>query len=219
MTVGLLGGTFDPVHQGHLDVARAAQTALALDEVWLIPARHPPHRDVPVASAAHRFAMVGLAIADQPDLRVCDAEMDRTTPSFTIDTLERLGTRLAPAAGATCFITGADAFLEIRTWHRWRELLDRCAFAVVSRPGCRAPQLRDALPELAADMRDAPCGLTAGPGIFLIDDRTADVSSTRVRRALNSGRALPGLVPDLVTDYAVRHGLYAAPKTEETLKG
>lgn len=219
MTVGLLGGTFDPIHQGHLDVAVAAQQALGLDEVWLIPARHPPHRTPPVASAAHRFAMVALAVSGQPRLRVSDAEMEIAGPSYTIDTLARIEGQRPSLAGSFCFITGADAFRDIRTWRQWSDLVDRCHFAVVSRAGCPAGAMRTALPELAARMHDAPCRVTPTPGIFLVDAETAPVSSTDVRRALQDGRPAPGLLPDAVAEYAVCHGLYAGPVVLETPRG
>lgn len=218
-TVGLLGGTFDPVHHGHLDVACAAQRALALDEVWLVPARQPPHRTPPVASAAHRFAMVALALAGQPHLRVSDVEMNVDGPSYTIDTLGRLEAAQPALAGSLIFIAGADAFRDITTWRRWQDLLDRTHFAVVSRPGLPAAALRTELPDLAARMFDAPCTKTAAPGIFLIDEVTADVSSTEVRSRLATSQVVPGLLPDLVAEYAVRHGLYAGSSGLENPKG
>jgi nicotinate-nucleotide adenylyltransferase len=208
-TVGLLGGTFDPIHRGHLDVACAAQRALALDEVWLVPARHPPHRSAPLASAAHRFAMVALALAGHPHLLVSDVEMNLDGPSYTMDTLERLEAAQPAQAGSIVFIAGADAFRDIRTWWRWQDLLARTHFAVVSRPGLPAAAMRTQLPDLASRMIDTPCTKTAVPGIFLIEEVTADVSSTEVRRHLANGRMIPGLLPDLVADYATRHGLYA----------
>ena len=219
MTVGLLGGTFDPIHQGHLDVAVAAQLALGLDEVWLIPARHPPHRTRPIASAAHRFAMAALAVTGNPQLRVSDVEMEVAGPSFTIDTLERIETQRPSLTGSLCFITGADAFREIKTWRQWDELTGRCHFAVVSRAGCPAGAMRSAMPELAARMFDAPCRLTPTPGIFLVHAETARVSSTDVRSALQSGRPTSGLLPNAVAEYAVCHGLYAGPAVLETPRG
>lgn len=207
--VGLLGGTFDPIHAGHLDVARAARLALQLDDVWLIPARRPSHRTVPVASAAHRFAMAALAIAFDPSLRLSDVEMEHDRPSFTIDTIARLEQDEPALKGSFVFITGADAFREIRTWHRWEILLDRCHFAVVSRDGLPAATLRDHLPDLASRMVDAPCTLPSSPGIFLIDAVTSQVSSTTVRRALAAGESMKGLLPDAVAEYAVRQRLYA----------
>jgi nicotinate-nucleotide adenylyltransferase len=219
MTVGLLGGTFDPIHQGHLDVAAAAQLALGLDEVWLIPSRHPPHRTQPVASAAHRFAMAALAVTGHAHLRVSDVEMEITGPSFTIDTLERIETKRPSLIGSLCFITGADAFKDIKSWRQWDTLIGRCHFAVVSRVGCPASSMRAALPELAARMYDAPCRLTPAPGIFLVDADTARVSSTEVRRTLQSGHPLSGLLPEVVAEYAVSHGLYAEPVVLETPRG
>lgn len=217
--VGLLGGTFDPIHCGHLDVARAARQALGLDEVWLIPARHPPHRNAPVASAAHRFAMAALAVAGDASLRLCDVEMERDGPSFTIETLDVLELRYPEVRGAFVFVTGADAFRDIRTWRRWHELVDRCHFAVVSRPGEPSAGLRDALPELADRMYEAPGTLPTKPGIFLIEALTAAVSSTEVRTALAAGRPLEGLLPAAVATYAERHRLYPAPADPETTKG
>jgi len=219
MTVGLLGGTFDPIHRGHLDVALAAQQALKLDEVWLIPARHPPHRTAPIASAAHRFAMVALAVAGHPRLRVCDVEMDVPGPSFTIDTLERIEARSPSLHGSLYFITGADAFREIKTWRRWSDVINRCHFAVVSRDDDPAGFMRSALPDLAPRMYDAPSGCTTTPGICLIDARTAPVSSTEVRRLLREGRSATGLLPEAVAEYAVRQRLYAEPEVLETPRG
>ncbi|ODS55708.1 MAG: nicotinate (nicotinamide) nucleotide adenylyltransferase [Acidobacteria bacterium SCN 69-37] len=217
--VGLFGGTFDPIHQGHLDVARAVHEALSLETVRFIPARRPPHRTPPLASAAHRFAMTALAIAGDARLRVSDAEMDQDGPSFTIDTLDRIE-RIEPArTGTFVFITGSDAFRDIRTWHRWPDLLDRCHFAVVSRVGLPAATLREALPDLAARMHDAPCPVTATPGIFLVDAATAPVSSTELRQALTEGAPVDDLLPDAVAEYAVRHGLYRAPGALEAPRG
>jgi nicotinate-nucleotide adenylyltransferase len=218
-TVGLLGGTFDPIHNGHLDVARAARLALALDEVWLVPACCPPHRTRPVASAAHRFAMAALAVSGDPSLRISDAEMDTDGPSFTIDTLDRLEAQRPSLVGSLVFITGADAFRDIRTWRRWQELLERCHFAVISRAGSPAGDLRRDLPELADRMQDSPCTVTPSPGIFLIEAKTADVSSTQVRQGLAAGNRLAGLLPEAVAEYAVRHGLYADAAVLETSRG
>lgn len=217
--VGLLGGTFDPIHDGHLDVARAARRALGLDEVWFLPARHPSHRTRPVASASHRFAMVALAVSGDRGLRVSDAEMDTDGPSFTIDTITRLEQQRPSLARSLVFITGADAFRDIRTWRRWQELLDRCHFAVVSRVGFPAGDLRAALPELSNRMHDTPCTVPPSPGIFLIDAKTTDVSSTHVRQTLATGHRLAGLLPEMVAEYAVRHGLYADPAVLETPRG
>jgi nicotinate-nucleotide adenylyltransferase len=208
MTVGLFGGTFDPIHNGHLDVARAARGALGLSEVWVVPARLPPHRNLPVASAAHRFAMAALAIVDDDGLVLSDLEMDTDGPSYTTHTLDRLIERGVDTR-ALCLITGADAFLDIRSWKDYPQLLDRCHFAVVSRPGTSALTLPSALPDLAGRMELAAPVLPSRPRILLVDAPTAPVSSTDVRRARAAGQSLAGLVPPAVAAYIDRHALYA----------
>lgn len=205
---GLLGGTFDPIHLGHLDVAEAARAALDLDRVVLVPAHIPPHRRPPQASAAHRFAMAALAILDRPGLLVSDLEIASDAPSFTASTLDQL------AGGGTdmdslFLITGADAFRDIRTWRQYPALLDRCHFVAVSRPGCPASSLREALPELASRMIDPPFALPPRPSIFLVEAKTAAVSSTDVRRRIAEGLSLAGVVPAAVAAHISRHGLYA----------
>lgn len=213
MRLGLFGGTFDPVHVGHLDVARAAKRTLGLDRVWFIPARVPPHRHVPYASAAHRFAMASLAVQHESELLVSDVEMDVPGPSYTADTLDRLHAHGVDVRSA-CFIIGADAFRDITAWRAYPGVLDRCHFAVVSRPGLPAPALRTLLGALAPRMVDAPCAIPSEPSILLVDVPTAPVSSTDVRRSLASGGPIQGMVPDSVADHIARHALYAARGAE-----
>lgn len=210
---GLLGGTFDPIHFGHLDVADAARQALGLDQVILVPARVPPHRRPPIASAAHRFAMAVLAVQDRSALLVSDLEMAAEGPSFTASTLDQLSARGVDTR-SLFFITGADAFREIRTWRQFPEILDRCHFVAVSRPGCPAASLRDALPDLVPRMVDAPCADPPRPSIFLVEADTAAVSSTEVRRRVAEGVPLTGAVPDAVAAHIVKHGLYKNPRPE-----
>lgn len=216
MRIGLFGGTFDPVHVGHLDVARAARAALGLDGVWFVPARHPSHRRQPIASAAHRFAMAAIAVQTEAGLTMSDLEMDTDGPSFTIETVARARVRFPSVATPWVVITGADAFADIRTWRSWAPLLDQVHFAVVSRPGLPAGDLRTALPDLAPRMYDAPCNFPASPGIFLVDAATADVSATGVRRALAAGHSVAGMLPRAVFDYADRQGLYRSDAPAET---
>ncbi|MEO7191220.1 MAG: nicotinate-nucleotide adenylyltransferase [Vicinamibacterales bacterium] len=209
MRLGLFGGTFDPVHAGHLDVARAARKALDLDVVWLVPAREPPHRAIPKASAAHRFAMAAMAVAGEDGLRVSDLEMDVAGPSYTVDTLDRL--RAGGMQGASVFVvTGADAFRDIPTWRAFPELLDQAHFVVISRPGAPVSDLRQCLPMLADRMVLPPWQPRARPGIFLVDVPTAPVSSTDIRRAIAEGAPLKNLVPAGIADHISRHGLYAS---------
>jgi nicotinate-nucleotide adenylyltransferase len=207
---GLLGGTFDPIHHGHLDVARAARAALGLRDIWIVPARVPPHRDRPSASAAHRFAMAALAIQGVDGVRLSDLEMETGGPSYTTETLDRLA-QAGAELGAFCFITGADAFVEIRSWKGYPALLDRCHFVVVSRPGAPVASLPAALPELANRMRTASGPPPDRPHILLVEAPTAPVSSTDVRRARAAGRPLADLVPAPVATYIVQHDLYAQP--------
>jgi len=211
MLVGYFGGTFDPIHRGHLDVAEAAHRALGLTRVYFIPADLPPHREAPKASAAHRFAMVALALEETPAFLVSDLEMRTGGPSYTSVTLDRLAARGVDTR-RTCLITGADAFQDIASWRDYPALLDRCHVVVVSRPTRPAPQLRETLPSLAARMILAgSSGVTpvpATPSILLVDAPTAPVSSTEVRRRVAAGSPLQGLVPAAVEEYIQKHGLY-----------
>jgi nicotinate-nucleotide adenylyltransferase len=207
MRLGLFGGTFDPIHFGHLDVAQVAREAVALEAVWIVPARVPPHREAPHASPAHRFAMVALALQDQDGIIASDLEVDTPGPSYTADTLDRL-----EASGidlrAVFFIIGADAFREISSWKNYPDVLDRCHFVVVSRPGSPAPALREELPALSARMVDAPCEVPSQPSILLVDAPTSPVSSTDIRRARQQGEPFGGLLPASVAAHITRHGLY-----------
>src|SRR5438874_8439171 len=186
--IGLLGGTFDPIHCGHLDVGTAAQEALGLTRVLVITSNIPPHRPQPVASAYYRFAMVALAIANRPAWRAVDVELRASTPSYTSATLGRFHER-GYAPSELFFVIGADAFADIGTWRDYPSILDAAHFAVVSRPGFPAAQIRDRLPHLAPRM--APARIDAiderARMIFLIDAPTADVSSSAIRRHVAAG--------------------------------
>jgi nicotinate-nucleotide adenylyltransferase len=208
--IGLLGGTFDPVHCGHLGAAVAVRDVLGLDRVLLVPSAVPPHRSVsPVASAYHRFAMVALAINGIERLEASEIELVEPAPSYTAETLERLHAR-GIGRSQIFFITGVDAFAEIATWRRYPEVLDLANFAVVSRPGYPLDMLRDRVPELAARMRDARTFDAADrkPSILLIDAATTDVSSSAVRERLRRGEPLTGLVPAAVEAHIRQHHLY-----------
>ncbi len=204
---GWLGGTFDPIHEGHLDVARAAHTTLGLADVTLVPAHIPPHRPQPMASTTHRVAMTRLA-ASEPWMAVSTVEVDAPGPSYTVTTMDRLeqsGTDL----GTLVVVTGADAFAGILSWHRVEDLLNRVTFAVVSRPGHPAPALRAQLPSLAPRMcTPSNWASRAAASIVLVDAPTSPVSSTMVRAAVAAGQSLSGLVPAPVASYIAAHGLY-----------
>ena len=211
--IGILGGTFDPFHLGHLEVARGARTALGLDHVRIVTCAVPPHRQMPVASAPHRFAMVALGIATEPGLLADDIELGDEDPSYTVVTLSRLHAEgFRPQQ--LFFIAGADAFAEIATWREYPGLLTGAHFVVVARPGRPAGSLRDELPELAPRMRPVPApgdpddAGAAETAIFLLDLATPDVSSTAIRQRAASGAPLEGLVPPLVAGHIARHQLY-----------
>ena len=216
--LGLLGGTLDPIHLGHLETARAARAALALDRVIVLPSRVPPHRTLqPVASRYHRFAMAALAVNGAEGLAADDMELCAPGPSYTVDTLTRCRERFGLERSQLFFITGADAFAEIATWHRYPEVLDLAHFVVVSRPGFATETLRVRLPSLAPRMVTVPDAEGIGSSIetslrstaiFLVNARTPDVSSTEIRRRIASGEMLTGLVPARVETHILQHRLY-----------
>jgi nicotinate-nucleotide adenylyltransferase len=211
--IGILGGTLDPVHLGHVEAALAAREALGLDRVVLIPAHVPPHRSRPASSPFHRFAMASLAVNGLDGLSASDMELLSPGPSYTADTLGRFRETQGLPASRIFFIIGADAFAEIETWHRYPEVLDLASFIVVSRPGMTLPQLRQQLPQLKARMR-LPIGdvrSAAGTSIFLVDAPTPDVSSTEIRRRIGEGGVISGLVPLTVECHIRQHQLYTEP--------
>lgn len=210
--LGILGGTFDPVHYGHLDAAHAAFTALSLEEVVLIPAHDPPHRPSdPRASAFHRFALVALAIQGQSWLRASDHELRRSGPSYTTDTLRALHAE-GFAASQLFFILGADAFAEIATWRAYPAVLDAANFVVIARPGTTLQAAAARTPALADRIR--PAGAPAeDPGrtaIFLVEARTRDASSTAIRARLAARESIDDLVPAAVAGHILAHHLYGA---------
>lgn len=208
--IGILGGTLDPIHVGHLDAATAAREALALDRVLIIPAHIPPHRAEPASSPFHRFAMAALAVNGIDGLEVSDLELAAPGPSYTADTLMRIGSDLGVAPAQIFFIIGADAFAEIATWNRYPAVLDLAHFVVVSRPGMSLTALRERLPDLRHRMRLPRRQTAEAPGtvIFLVDAPTADVSSTAIRTRIAEGAGVAGMVPATVELHIRQHGLY-----------
>jgi nicotinate-nucleotide adenylyltransferase len=217
--IGVLGGTLDPIHCGHLAAAAAARDAFDLPRVLVVPSHVPPHRPVqPEASPFHRFAMAALAVSGMPRIEACDDELRSEGPSYTADTLERLAGR-GLAASQIFFITGADAFAEIATWKRYPEVIDLAHFVVVSRPGYDLDSLGERLPDLRSRMRPAgaPARTDGSTLIFLLQASTPDVSSTMVRDRLRRGEPLSGLVPRLVETHIRQHHLY--PPSPEAAAG
>jgi nicotinate-nucleotide adenylyltransferase len=187
LKLAIFGGTFDPIHDGHLALAREAAARFHLDRVLFVPAAHPPHKaGVTHAPYTDRVRMAELACNGEARFEVSRLEED-TARSYSIDTIEKLRARLAPG-DELYFLIGADAFAEIRTWHRWRDVARGVRFLVVSRPG----HLYQSPPGVEFDR---------------IDDIEVPVSSSEIRRALASGQRPAGL-PAAVLNYAVSHGLY-----------
>lgn len=218
---GVLGGTFDPIHLGHLAVASEARRALALDEVLLLPLRVPPHRpNEPAASPVDRLAMAALAAeSSREPFRASDIELIRPGPSYTVDTLRALHAA-GYAAWQLFFLTGADAFADISTWRDYPALLDLAHFVACARPGWPVAELPVRLPALAGRMTGVsattPHRGTIGPEtgqtrIFLLDLVTPDVASTTIRARARAGQPIADLVPPEVDHYIHRHGLYGTP--------
>jgi nicotinate-nucleotide adenylyltransferase len=212
--LGVLGGTFDPVHYGHLRAADAVRRALALDAVRIVPVGDPPHRAAPVATASQRVAMIDLALPEFPGLVLDTREVARTGKSYTVLTLEELR-REAPQRGLA-LIVGMDAFAGLPTWHRWRELFDFAHVVVVTRP---QSDLGDALSGPLADewtrrhtgdrrrLESTPAG-----AIFPLPIPPQPISASAIRRALAAGptgrEAVRGMVPPAVLAYIDRNQLY-----------
>jgi nicotinate-nucleotide adenylyltransferase len=210
---GVLGGTFDPVHEGHVAAAEAARSALALDQVLFIPSHRPPHRAAqPRASAFHRFAMVSLAVGTHPGFLASDLELERPGPSYTADTLRRLH-EAGYEASELFFILGTDAFAEIATWRDYPAVLDLAHFVVVARPGQALGLMKAHVPDLVARMRlaaEGPRDEADEPrcAVLLVNAGTPDVSSTEIRDRVARGASLAGLVSPDVGRHIDRHRLY-----------
>jgi nicotinate-nucleotide adenylyltransferase len=209
--LGILGGTFDPIHCGHLDGGDAAAAALGLTRVYVVTSNVPPHRPQPFASSFHRFAMVALAVSTRPSWRASDLELRTPAPSYTAPTLKKFHER-GYAATELFFVLGADAFADIASWRDYPAILSGAHFAVVSRPGFPVAEMPARLPMLADRMirGTAEGGAASSPRIFLIDAATADVSSTAIRRRLAHGEGIDGMVPAAVRQHIEQHGLYAS---------
>jgi nicotinate-nucleotide adenylyltransferase len=207
--IGILGGTFDPIHSGHVDAGHAAALAIGLNRLIVVPCHMPPHRPQPQASPYQRFAMVSLAVAGNAGWRASDLELRIEAASYTCDTLAKFHER-GYAASELFFIIGADAFADIATWRDYPDILNQAHFAVVSRPGYPVSDLPAKLPTLKSRMTVPPLDAFEhlDPLIILIDAQTADVSSTAIRERCAEGRSLAGHVPPAVQQHIEQHGLY-----------
>ena len=215
--VGIYGGTFNPIHFGHLRAADEVAERLGLDRVLFVPSGQPPHKPSqdpgdPIADASLRFDWVREAIAGNPRFELSSIEVERAGPSYLVDTLAELSRELAPAR--MVFILGRDAFQEMGGWREPRRLLTLADFAVTSRPPVRAGSLREWLPEsVRGDVELAPDGLTgshreAGTRIELVEITALDISATDLRMRVRTGRSLRYLVPEAVRESIDKSGAY-----------
>jgi nicotinate-nucleotide adenylyltransferase len=207
--IGLFGGTFDPIHYGHLRIAFELWQALKLSQVRFLPSGNPPHREAPLANAELRLEMVRLAVAGEPAFMVDDREIRRSGLSYSVDTLADV--RREFPQRSLVLLLGMDAFLGMPTWHRWQEIFELAHVAVAHRPGWKAP-MSGPLGEIMVDrgtgsVRDLH-GTPAGR-IFVHAGTQLEISSTDLRQLILSGRDLRYLVPEAVRDLILRTGCYA----------
>ena len=196
--VGILGGTFDPIHVGHLMTAEAVRDEYHLDKVIFIPAAVPPHKqNQDVTEAMHRYVMTVLATCSNPNFEVSDIEMNRPRPSYTIDTIRELLERFGEDT-EFYFITGADAIQEIHTWDRIEELLEMCHFIGASRQGC--------LPDV--NQIKASFGELGKRKIHRLETPELEISSTDIRNRIKKGYSIKYIVPTAVEQYIYKQGLY-----------
>ena len=210
--LGILGGTFDPVHHGHLRLAEEVADACGLERVLLIPAALPNLRDAPSTPALHRSAMVKLAARGNARLEVGHRELERAGMSYTVDTLLELRAELG-AALPVCLILGADAFLRLPRWSRWRQLFDLCHVVVATRPGYDLDASAAGVAELGAEWRARsaePRALSAraAGAMTRVDIPLLEISATDLRARMSQGASVRYLLPDAVLDYIAAHRLY-----------
>ena len=196
--LGIMGGTFDPIHYGHLVTAEGARYALGLEKVIFIPAGRPPHKpNYSITEPWDRYRMTCLAVASNPSFQASTLEVDRPGPSYTIDTVRAMS-RLYPGA-LVYFITGADALLEILTWKDFEILLTECRFVAATRPGYRLSELLNRLDRLPESLKQ---------NILCMEVPALAISSTDIRQRVREGRPIKYLLPESVEDYILKNFLY-----------
>jgi nicotinate-nucleotide adenylyltransferase len=220
--IALFGGSFDPIHNGHLSVARAADRRFNFDELHFIPASRPPHKlKQHLAPFPHRFAMVSLACTEHPhfvpSLAEAGEDFSGTQLHYSVDTVRYFRHAYHRHGDRLFFIIGADAFLDIPMWKEYETLLTLCDFIIANRPGIRAEALRLVIPpDLMARANekkeaDPPSQVIAHlqrTTIYLLENVSSDISATDVRRHANRGQSIHGLVSSRVEEYILKQGLY-----------
>jgi nicotinate-nucleotide adenylyltransferase len=207
-SIGILGGTFDPIHYGHLRPAQEVLRALDLAEIRVIPAANPPHRRSPLATPEQRLRMVERAVAGVPGFTVDDREFRRGGPSYTVLTLESLRREFGDRP--LCLLMGLDAFEDIETWHQWQRLPELAHFIVMTRPGWEFPA-GERLPPWARDrlVRETSKLAQAGAGkIYFQAVTPQDISATHIREALARGEPVEAWLPSVVLEYIRANHVY-----------
>ena len=197
-SIGIMGGTFDPIHHGHLVAADAARHSFGLERVIFVPASQPPHkggRDI--TPSGHRYQMTVLAAMTNPFFEVSRVELDREGPSYTVDTIKHF--RSLDPDCEFFFITGTDAILEIRTWERYGELLDLCRFIAATRPGYGSGALAGLEAELGSERMSR---------VHALEVPALDISSSDIRERIRTGQPVKYLLPETVENYISKYRLY-----------
>ena len=201
----LFGGTFDPVHLGHLHAADVVCRELGLSEIRLVLSARPSHKAATGASLAHRWAMLNLACEGDPRLVPDDREMHRSRPSYTVETLEAV--RASHPGRRICWVIGSDAYALLPSWHRWREVLKLANLVVLARPG-PFPELDEEMQTLTDTHRvDSLTDCHSG-GILLVDNAMKEIAAADIRAAIAEGRDVSHLLPVTVATYIREHHLY-----------
>lgn len=201
--IGILGGTFDPVHYGHLRTALEVQQQLGLEQVRLIPLRDPPHRGTPALTAEQRLALLRAAVADAPEFCVDTRELERTGKSYTLDTLRSL--KAEQPSRTLCLLLGSDAFHQFPDWHRPEDILELAHLVVMLRPGEPEPtHYPERITHDTAQLADRQAGL-----ILPLPVTQLEISATAIREALRQGRSPRFLLPDPVLQLIQQRGYYS----------
>lgn len=206
--VGILGGTFDPVHNGHLHLATTFLEQLKLVKILFVPLNNPPHRSAPLASPEQRLEMLKFAVESHPHLKIDDCELQRGGVSYTIDTLRRI--RKIIDETPLCLIMGMENFKTLNSWHQWQSLLDYAHIVIANRPGDNEINddeikifMDNFITKSVTNLHDQAAGY-----IIRLDIPMLDISSTQIRNNFQSGRETESLLPDKVLDFIHTHHLY-----------